>query len=182
MRNVSKLSAVSAAFLGLAVVYSAPTLADSSPPDSGSGKACDKFKKGSKEWKECTGQHSENREDAYALGYWLAKTDAYQEALDVLKAAGGSENDPRFLTMIGFATRHLGRVDEALGYYERAPALNANMTNTRQYLGEAFLQKGDPGKARGELAEIKSRCGQNCEDYRKLAEAISAYETGSFKV
>ena len=182
MRTSTRSSMIFAAAAGLALAgpLSAPAWSDGPSPDSGSGKSCDKFKKGSKEWKQCMGQHSENREDAYALGYWLAKTGAYQEALDVLRQAGG-DNDPRFLTMIGFAIRHLGRVDEALGYYERALAINANMTNTRQYLGEAYLQMGDPARARGQLSEIKSRCGENCEDYRSLASAIAAYDTGSFK-
>lgn len=171
----------SAALSVLVLAVAAPSFAADAPPDSGSGKDCSGFKKGSKEWKECMGRHSANREDAYALGYWLAKTGAYQEALDALHAAGGGESDPRFLTMIGFATRHLGHVDEALGYYHRALAINANLTNTRQYLGEAFLQKGEPARAREQLAEIGDRCGKDCEDYRKLGEAITAYDAGSFK-
>lgn len=178
MRNSSLASVLFAAATCFAFAGSA--LADGPSPSGGSGKSCDKFKKGSKEWKECMGQHSENREDAYALGYWLAKTGAYQEALVVLRQAGG-DNDPRFLTMIGFATRHLGRVDEALGYYQRALSINADMTNTRQYMGEAYLQLHDADRARGQLAEIKARCGENCEDYRSLAVAIAAFEAGSFK-
>lgn len=180
-RNLSSLALTAVTALALAGVLSAPAASDGPSPDGGSGtKSCDKFKKGSKEWKECMGKHSEDREDAYALGYWLAKTGAYQEALDVLRASGG-DNDPRVLTMIGFATRHLGRVDEALGFYARALAINANMTNTRQYLGEAYLQLGDPSRARDQLAEIKSRCGETCEDYVKLDGAIAAYAAGSFK-
>lgn len=151
--------------------------------DSGGGSGssqCSKFKKGSKQWKECMAQHSEDREDAYALGYWLAKTGEYQGALNVLRQAS-VENDPRFLTMIGFATRHLGRIDEAMTYYDKALALNPNMTNTRQYLGEAFLQKGEPKHAREQLAEISSRCGEACDDYLSLSREIAAYENGSFK-
>ena len=81
------------------------------------------------------------------------------------------------LTMIGYATRHLGRVDEALGYYGKALALNPNMTNTRQYLGEAYLQKNDVAKAKIELAVIERICGNDaCQDYRDLAKEIAKYE------
>jgi tetratricopeptide (TPR) repeat protein len=181
MRNSLKLTFAAAAFSVFALGLSEPILADM--PDSGGGsgaKNCSKYKKGSNEWKKCMGLHMEEREDAYALGYWLAKTGAYQEALDVLREAGG-ENDPRVLTMIGFSLRHLGRVEEAIGYYDRALALNTNMTNTRQYLGEAFLQKGEPARAREQLAEIGARCGEACEDYRKLASEITAYEAEASK-
>ena len=47
----------------------------------------------------------------------------------------------------------------------------------RQYLGEAFLQRHEPAKAKEQLAEIDARRGTGCEDYRDLAQAIAAYET-----
>lgn len=140
------------------------------------GKQCSKYVKGSNEWKTCMGQWwRSNAEDAYALGYWLAKTGEYREALDVLQSAGPA-SDPRVLTMIGFATRKLGDVDTALGYYNRALAANPDLTNTRQYLGEAYLQRHEPAKAKEQLAEIAERCGTSCEDYLALSEAIAAFE------
>ncbi|MFZ1110513.1 MAG: hypothetical protein WAN43_19480 [Rhodomicrobium sp.] len=179
MRNSIKLTLAAAAVSVFALGFSGPTLADMSDPGDGA-KKCSKYKKGSDGWKKCMRSHMEEREEAYALGYWLAKTGAYQEALDVLREARG-DNDPRVLTMIGFSLRHLDRIEEAMGYYDRALALNANMTNTRQYLGEAFLQKRDPARARQQLAEIGARCGEACEDYRKLASAITAYEAEASK-
>jgi tetratricopeptide (TPR) repeat protein len=159
-----------------AMIACAPTLANSPGPGGGSGESrCGKYPEGSKGWKKCMGQARQDLEDTYALGYWMAKTGEYDEALKVL--AAGDQSDPRVLTMIGFATRHLGRVGEALGYYQKALAANPNMTSTRQYLGEAFLQLGEPGKAKLELAEIAKRCGTSCVDYRDLSSAIAAYET-----
>jgi tetratricopeptide (TPR) repeat protein len=176
MRKFFKMTLAAAALCGVAFGLSGQSWADGSDSGGGSGAGkCSQFKKGSSEWKKCMAKHLEEREDAYALGYWLAKTGAYQEALNVLHDAGG-ENDPRILTMIGYATRNLGKVEEAIGYYHQALALNNNMTNTRQYLGEAFLQKGEPALAREQLAEIRARCGDACEDYRNLASAITVYE------
>jgi tetratricopeptide (TPR) repeat protein len=154
-----------------------PAFANGPGSDGGSaGSTCGKYPEGSKQWKKCMGQARQDLEDTYALGYWMAKTGEYEDALKAL--AAGDQNDPRVLTMIGFATRHLGRVSEALGYYERALAANPNMTSTRQYLGEAFLQMGEPVKEKLQLAEIGKRCGTSCGDYRDLASAIAAYETG----
>jgi tetratricopeptide (TPR) repeat protein len=172
--------AVVAGFTLLSFGPSVSLANDSDSPGGGGAAQCSKFKKGSKEWKACMAQRSEDREDAYTLGYWLAKTGEYQEALKVLERTG-DDRDPRVLTMIGFATRHLGRVDEAMGYYTKALALNPNLTNTRQYFGEAFLQKGEPLHAREQLAEIASRCGQGCDDYRSLLQEIVAYEKGVAK-
>lgn len=140
---------------------------------------CGKYKKGSKDWKECMGQAKPDDQSSaaerFAKGYWLAKTGDYTKALQVLRALP-DQNDPGVLTMIGFATRHLGRVDEALGYYDKALALNPNMTDTRQYLGEAYLQKHDVANARVQLAEIARICGSDaCQDYRDLARELAAH-------
>ena len=78
--------------------------------------------------------------------------------------------------MIGFTLRKLGRVDEAFDYYFKALATRPDATTTRQYLGEAYLQVGQPGKAREQLAEIAKRCGTTCEDYTALAEEIARHE------
>jgi predicted Zn-dependent protease len=111
----------------------------------------------------------------YSLGYWQAKGGQHAAALETLRSAA-DQNDPRVQTMIGFALRKLGRVDEAMGYYQRVLAAHPERTTTRQYLGEAFLQIGDVAGAREQLAEIGRRCGIACEDYQLLAEEIAKYE------
>jgi tetratricopeptide (TPR) repeat protein len=133
---------------------------------------CGQHANGSAAWKKCMGQAS-LKDDAgkYALGYWLAKDGKYNEALTVLRAAK-NQADPSVQTMIGFSLRKLGHVDAAMAYYTAALSTNPELTSTRQYLGEAFLQQGDHAAARGQLAEIASRCGTTCTDYRLLAKAI----------
>jgi predicted Zn-dependent protease len=116
-----------------------------------------------------------NQDQVYSLGYWQAKTGEYDAALATLRSAA-NQHDPRVQTMIGFTLRKLGRVDEAFGYYFKALATRPDATTTRQYLGEAYLQAGDPARAREQLAEIAKRCGTACEDYAALAEEIARYE------
>jgi tetratricopeptide (TPR) repeat protein len=111
----------------------------------------------------------------YSLGYWQAKSGDHAGALATLRTAP-DQNDPRVQTMIGFALRKMGRVDEAMGYYFRALATRPDATTTRQYLGEAYLQLGDVAGARAQLAEIARRCGIACEDHALLAEEIARYE------
>jgi len=121
---------------------------------------------------ECRSENPTGDDQVYNLGYWQAKSGAYEAAIATLGSAKNSA-DPRIQTMIGFSLRKLGRVDEALGYYRAALTANPNLTNTRQYLGEAFLQIGQPAQAKEQLAEIAKRCGVACEDYRLLADEIA---------
>ena len=171
MRRRPDLLIVLSAFaaLGLAV----PASAQKGEPASDSDK-CSKFKKGSDEWKKCSSssliEGSSDQEFFYA-GYWLARTGQYAEALRYLNKT--QVKDERILTYIGFATRKLGDHEAAMGYYARALAMNANYTVARAYLGEAHLEKGDVAKARAELAEIATRCGTACVEYKELEAEIS---------
>ena len=115
------------------------------------------------------------QDQIYSVGYWQAKNGEYARALATLRTAR-DQADPRVQTMIGFSLRKLGRVDEGMTYYQRVLAAHPERTTTRQYLGEAFLQIGDPARAREQLAEIAKRCGMACEDYQLLADEIVKYE------
>jgi tetratricopeptide (TPR) repeat protein len=125
----------------------------------------------------CKNRNSDQsrHEEIYAEGFKLAKAGEHAKALTVLRTAP-DQSDARVLTMIGFSLRKQGQVDEAMGYYARALEANPNLTSTRQYLGEAHLQKGEPAKAKEQLAEIGKRCGATCEDYQTLAAEIAKHE------
>jgi tetratricopeptide (TPR) repeat protein len=148
-----------------------PSLAAGDPPKP--SDKCSQYDEGSAEWKRCKGKKFKDDEETYSVGYWMAKTGEYAEALDVLRSAR-DQSDPRIQTMIGFSLRKLGLVDEAMGYYAAALRADPNLTSTRQYLGEAYLHKGERAKAVEQLAEIGRRCGTTCEHYKLLAEAIAA--------
>lgn len=137
---------------------------------------CDRFEKTSAAWAGCVGDVRADMpsNEAFYAGYWLAKSGRYEEALRYLKEASAS--DERVLTYIGFATRKLGNVDDALSYYGRALALNPNYAVARAYLGDAYLTKGEPAKAKNELAEIGTRCGASCAEYAELASHIADFE------
>ena len=124
----------------------------------------------------CTAQNLPTADDkAYESAYWKAKNGDYAGALAVAATAENA-NDPRILRVTGYATRKLGDVDGGMKYYRRALAINPADTRTRQYMGEAFLTKGDMQGAVEQLGEIAKACG-TCEDYQKLAQAITAYQT-----
>lgn len=144
--------------------------------DQGPASACDQHAKNSVAWNSCISQAKAGTSsaDLFYAGYWLARTGKYQEALGYLSLA--DKSDPRVVTYIGFATRKLGDVDAALPFYRRALELNPNYSVARAYMGEAFLQKNEPAKAKAELAEIATRCGTGCAEYLDLAQHITDFE------
>ena len=105
---------------------------------------------------ECKKDQQSNLSDdqIYNSAYWLAQSGRYGEALSQLKLAK-DKNNPRILNYMGFTTRKLGRVDEALTYYKRALTVNPDYTLARAYMGEAFLQQGKLALAREQLSEIE---------------------------
>lgn len=134
---------------------------------------------GSTKWKQCRERNglptaSRTADEALVLGYALAKEGKLQEALEFLRPLE-DRNDPRILTYIGFAERKLGRIDAAMGYYQRALTLDPLNVATREYLGEAYLQQGNLNAARMQLAEIEKLCGSTCEAYTTLANAIEQH-------
>jgi tetratricopeptide (TPR) repeat protein len=173
-----------AAFAGvLAMTVSAASFAAEPVPfskDVGpASAACDGHAKGSAAWTACVGRATAAMPDQelFYAGYWLAKNGQYREALGYLNLA--KVKDERVLTYIGFATRKLGDVEAALPLYASALKLNPNYSVARAYLGEAFLTKGEPAKAKAELAEIAQRCGTTCAEYADLSGHIARYEAGA---
>ncbi len=173
-RHAVRLPTVLAALSLLSsVVFAGPVTLSK---DQGPASACDVHAKNSVAWTACISQAKAGTSsaDLFYAGYWLARTGQYQEALGYLTLA--DKSDPRVVTYIGFATRKLGDVDAALPFYQRALQLNPNYSVARAYMGEAFLQKNEPAKAKAELAEIATRCGTGCAEYLDLANHISDFE------
>jgi tetratricopeptide (TPR) repeat protein len=116
-------------------------------------------------------------DDLYLAGRDLGQEGHYAEALKLFFRIKNREQ-ARVLNSIGYSTRKLGDVDKGIDYYHQALALDPNFTKARQYLGEAYLQKGDVQKAKEQLIEIANRCGGPCDDYELLVKAIAANVTG----
>ena len=116
-------------------------------------------------------------EDLYLAGRDLGQEGRYAEALKLFFLMR-DRHQARVLGSIGYSTRKLGDIDKGIDYYRQALAIDPNYTKVREYLGEAYLQKGDIGKAKEQLMEIADRCGGPCDDYEQLVKAIAAHVTG----
>jgi tetratricopeptide (TPR) repeat protein len=114
----------------------------------------------------------------YDLAVRAAKNGQYEQAIKLLEALKRDDH-PQVLNYLGYAHRKLGKVQEAVPFYEKALSIAPDYTAAREYLGEAWLQLGEPIKAREELAEIEKHCGTECDDYVSLRDAIEAYVSNS---
>ena len=89
-------------------------------------------------------------DDLYLAGRDLGQQAHYAEALKLFFRVKNREQ-ARVLSSIGYSTRKLGDVDKGIDYYHQALAIDPDFTKARQYLGEAYLQKGDVAKAKEQL-------------------------------
>ena len=111
-------------------------------------------------------------QDLAQYAYLLAKARRYDEAiatLDLLK----NPNTAVALNYRGYTTRQMGKLDEGIGYYLRSVKLDPHYALVREYLGEAYVLKGEMANANAQLAAIRRICGTSCAAYEHLAEAIS---------
>jgi tetratricopeptide (TPR) repeat protein len=122
--------------------------------------------------KTCVARSSELLDDAdlYVTGRELALAGHYEDALGILGAV--ADKDAMTLTMIGYATRKLGRTDEGIAIYHQALALDPDNLTTHEYLGEGYLAAGRIDLAEAELDVLGRLCGTDCEQYRDLEKAI----------
>lgn len=163
--------------LTLSVVPSASSMGGNS--DTVVTPKCKKGKIWSKKKKKCVKIKKSSLlddENIYQTGRDLAIRGRFSDAIQVLSYAY-NKSDPRVLNYLGYAHRKAGRVDVGLGYYKEALRIDPDYILVREYMGEAFLQKGDLVSAKIQLREIEKRCGTNCAEYAKLAELITNFKT-----
>ena len=78
--------------------------------------------------------------------------------------------------LIGFASRKLGKYDDAEIYYNTGLEIESNHEGILAYQGELFLQTNRYNKALENLEKLKDLCNFNCYEKIELAEAIAEYE------
>lgn len=101
----------------------------------------------------------------------LAYAGRYESAIQVASAMSNPESD-KALTILGFATRKSGRVEEGMALYARAIELNPDNLLVRSYKGQAHVEAGDYDLARAELAEIEARGGAGTWPAESLSAAL----------
>lgn len=171
--KIARPSVIAAALvIGVMTVGSVPAAGDSGgPPDT---PTCPRGQVYDPQSGKCVQQRAGALPDAALTdyAYALAKAERYNEALEMLNLLV-NPNTAKALNYRGYATRKLGRVDEGIGFYRQSVALDPRYASVREYLGEAYVIKGDIARARAQLRAIRGICGTGCEEYQDLAKAIA---------
>jgi Flp pilus assembly protein TadD len=76
--------------------------------------------------------------------------------------------------LLGYSYRNLKRYDESLIAYKQALTLDPKHKGAHEYIGMAYIQMGQPAKAREHLAALDKICAFSCEEYRDLKKALEA--------
>ncbi len=145
------------------------------PPSGNQGtKTTHSKKKEKPKNSSATEQFYDGWHKAYALIY--DKGD-YAGGIAVLRAMGYDDN-PDVATLIGYASRKLGRYDDAKLWYDRALAADPNHVLTWSYYGMWQAEQGNILKAKDDLEKVKSLCGNtSCREYTALKAAIDGTVT-----
>ncbi len=119
----------------------------------------------------------ETRETDFQKAEYMIKGEQYAEAVPLLqKVVADNPRDADAWNYLGFASRKLGKLDEALGYYEKALKLDARHKGAHEYLGELYLMMKNLPKAEEQLTLLKGICASNCEEVEDLEADIADYK------
>lgn len=106
---------------------------------------------------------------ALAAKNWALAADSFKKVVaDNPKNADG-------YNLLGYASRWLGKYDEAFAAYDKALALDPKHKGALEYSGVAYLKVNQKDKAEAQLARLKAIC-TSCEETTDLAKAIAAYK------
>jgi Flp pilus assembly protein TadD len=169
------VTVITLAFAGVAHAAGVPTVGGPGSASEAAPTRCERSFTYSPARRTCVSIAKGTLSDAelYEQGYALAMAGHYANALDALLAVRNPD-DAQVLTMIGFAKRKSGQVEESMAYYAWALELDPKNIDAREYLGEAYVQAGRVDEAKGQLADIERLCGdRQCEQYQDLAAAIA---------
>jgi tetratricopeptide (TPR) repeat protein len=141
---------------------------DTSKP-SGKGQT----KKNKKDKSSSAKEFLDRYHAAYALIY---DKEDYQSGITALRAIGYDDNAD-VATLLGYASRKLGRYDDAKYWYDKALAADPKHALTWSYYGMWHAEQGNLLKAKDDLEQVRLICGTECKEYVALKEVIDGTRT-----
>ena len=79
---------------------------------------------------------------------------------------------------LGYASRWMGKYDDAFAAYGQALALDPAHKGALHYSGIAYLKTNQKAQAEAQLARLKAVCA-TCEETNQLAKALADYQTAA---
>jgi tetratricopeptide (TPR) repeat protein len=183
MRKTSLLTAVILAVAISGVPQLAAAMGAASPSDtSGSSQGGSQTNKPSdgkstKQKKKNDKSSSKDFIDGYHAAYALIydKND-FEGGIVALRALNHDDNAD-VATLLGYASRKLGRYDDAKYWYDKALAADPKHALTWSYYGMWHAEQGNLLKAKDDLEQVRLICGTGCKEYVALKEVIDGTRT-----
>ena len=101
----------------------------------------------------------------------------YEAGIAALRAMGYDDNAD-VATLVGYASRKLGRYDDAKYWYDKALAADPDHVVTWSYYGMWHAEQGNLLKAKDDLEKVRQLCGNTeCRPYVALKEVIDGTRT-----
>jgi tetratricopeptide (TPR) repeat protein len=166
-------AAIGAPQIAKAMESSSPP--QTNPPSGGASTSKQKIKTAKPK-----SQNNSSLEDFYS-GWHKAYTlvydhGDYEAGIAALRAMGYDDNAD-VATLIGYASRKLGRYDDARYWYDKALAADPNHALTWSYYGMWQAEQGNLLKAKDDLQKVASICGTECREYTELKAVIDGTKT-----
>ena len=79
---------------------------------------------------------------------------------------------------LGYASRWMGKYDDAFAAYGQALALDPAHKGALHYSGIAYLKTNQKAQAEAQLARLKAVCA-TCEETNQLTKAVAEYQTAA---
>lgn len=99
----------------------------------------------------------------------LLKAGKFEPALTgLVPYTAANPGDADGWNLRGYASRKTGRFDMAFDFYERALAIEPNHKGALEYMGELYVELGQPETARALLAKLESLCPEGCAEVAAL--------------
>jgi tetratricopeptide (TPR) repeat protein len=144
------------------------------PPTAGTGTAKPaSTKKATKKQKKSEQQFLNGYRHAHDLIY---RQGEFAAGIAALRALGHDEHAD-VANLIGYASRKLGRYDDAKDWYEKALAADANHARTWSYYGMWHAEQGNMLKAQDHLEKVRLICGTDCREYVELKGVMEGTRT-----
>lgn len=101
----------------------------------------------------------------------------YADAIQTLQSVIEQDNqNADAYNLLGFASRKLGRLEDAAQYYTTSLELEPDHLGALEYQGELFLILDQLENANANLARLLELCGASCHEYLDLKGDIASHQ------
>jgi tetratricopeptide (TPR) repeat protein len=176
--RIDRIGLLAAAALLSFAVAGAPALAAGTdtptPPPSPSDQkeTAPKAPDGKSEDKKAIENGQQEFLNGYRAAYTLIQKGDYEAGIAALRKLK-QDDHPDVANYVGYASRKLGRYEDAKFWYERALAADPKHVRTWSYYGMWHAEQGNRLKAEDYLQTIRLICGgPGCEEFKMLKDVL----------